>query len=125
VIYRTLIGLVAVIALGCVPAATDALAAGHPGGHGGGNAVAGHAMAGPVHSGGAMGGYARGGHIARSGGRYYRAEPVSNGSIYDSCPGYSYGYGPGYGPGYAECRGYGDIPVVGGLINGIRGGYGY
>lgn len=83
--------------------------------------MAGHAMAGPARGGSAMGGDARGGRIARSGGAYYRAGPVSNGPIYDSCPGYSYGYGPAY----AECEGYGGIPVGGGLINGVLGGYGY
>lgn len=130
-LHKTLIACAAVVALGCVPAATNVLAAGHPGdgqrgdGHAAaGYAVAGHAMAGPARGGHVMGGYPRGGRIARYGsGGYNRAGPVFNGPIYDSCPGYS--YGPGYGRAYAECPGYSGVPVVGGLINGILGGYDY
>jgi hypothetical protein len=98
---KTFIALAAAVALGCVPMATNASAAGHPGGgHGGGGASfaghggGGHAMAGP----------ARGG--------YYGGGPV-----YDSCAGYDSGYG------YGGCPGYG-VPLVGGVINGILGGYG-
>ncbi|MGA9299834.1 MAG: hypothetical protein WBW45_06285, partial [Bradyrhizobium sp.] len=59
--YRTLIAFTAVVALGCVPVTSSALAAGHAGGHGGGghaahtmggHAMAGHAMAGRAHFGG-------------------------------------------------------------------------
>ncbi len=111
-LHKTLVALVAATALGCVPVATTAFAAGHPGGGGGhgggGHGGGGHAMGG--HGGGhAMAGHARGGHGARYGGGYYGG----GGPIYDSC----YGYGPGYG-----CPGYG-IPLVGGVINGILGGY--
>jgi hypothetical protein len=114
---NTLIAFAAAVALGCIPVATTALAAGHPGGHaGGGHAMGGHAMAGPARGGPA--GYGRGDRIVRSGGRYYGGGPV-----YDSCPGN--GYGPGYGYGYSNgCPGYG-VPVVGGVINGILGGDGY
>jgi hypothetical protein len=116
VLHKTLIALAAAVALGCVPAATNALAAGHPGGHGGGghggggHAMGGHAMGGHAMGGHARGGYARGGHVARYGGGY------RSGPIYDSCPGYAYGYNNG-------CVGYG-VPLVGGLINGVLGGYG-
>ena len=111
-IYRTLIALAVAVALGCVPMATNALAAGHPAGHGGGgHAMGGHAMGGHARGGHAMGGHARAGHGARYGGGYYGG----GGSIYDSCGGY---YGPAYG-----CPGYG-IPLVGGLIGGVLGGYG-
>jgi hypothetical protein len=115
---NTLIAFAAAVALGCIPVATTASAAGHPGGHaGGGHAMGGHAMAGPAR-GGVTAGYGRGDRIVRSGGRYYGGGPV-----YDSCPGN--GYGPGYGYGYSNgCPGYG-VPVVGGVINGILGGYGY
>lgn len=63
------------------------------------HAVGGHAMA----------GHARAGHAA---GRYYGGG-YSNGPIYNSCAGYGYGGCPGYG-----------VPLVGGLINGVLGGYG-
>ena len=45
------------------------------------------------------------------------------GPIYDSCAGYGPGYGYGYGYGYNGCPGYA-APIVGGVINGILGGYG-
>jgi hypothetical protein len=77
VLHKTLIACAAAVALGCVPVATNALAAPH--GHGGD----GHAMA----------GHARGGHVARYGGGR------GIGPIYDSCPGYGYAYG--------GCLGYG------------------
>ena len=106
-IHKTLITLATAVALGCAPMATNALAAGHPAGHGGG----GHAMGGHAVGGHAMGGHTRGGHGTRYGGGYYGG----GGPIYDSCGGY---YGPAYG-----CPGYG-IPLVGGLIGGVLGGYG-
>ena len=56
----------------------------------------------------ARGGYARAGHSARYGGGYYGG----GGPIYDTCDGY---YGNG-------CPGFG-VPFVGGLINGVLGGY--
>jgi hypothetical protein len=81
-----------------MPVWTNALAADHPGGgHSGGQALSGHAMGG--HAGG---GYARGGHGAR-----YRGGP-----IFDTCDGYRGNGCPGFG-----------VPYVGGLINGVLGGY--
>ena len=124
---RTLIALAAAVALGCVPMATNALAAGHPGnGHGGGGQAfaghggGGHAMAGPARGGRGSAGYARGGRVVvrSGGGGYYGGGGPAyyNGPIYDSCAGYGYGYG--------ECPGYG-VPIVGAVINGILGGPGY
>jgi hypothetical protein len=101
VLHKTLIALAGASAIVCLPIATTALAASHS--HG----VSGHAMA----------GHARGAHMAGYRGNRYRGGYV-NGPIYDSCAGYGNGYGPGYG-----CRGYG-APLVGGLINGVLGGYG-
>jgi hypothetical protein len=118
---KTLIALAAAVAIGCVPVATNALAAGHQNsGHGGGGqSFAGHgggsgrAMAGPARGGYGSAGYARGGRVVvRGGGGYYGGGPV-----YDSCAGYDSGYG------YSGCPGYG-VPVVGAVINGILGGYG-
>jgi hypothetical protein len=118
VLNKAIIALTAAVALGCVLVATDALAAGRPGGHAGsGHAMGGHAMA----------GYARGGHGARYGRYYEGGAPIydryggggyyeGGAPIYDSCGDGS--YGPGYG-----CPGYG-VPFVGGVINGIFGGYG-
>jgi hypothetical protein len=109
-LHKTLVTFAAVVALGCMPLATNAFAApGHPGGRGSGShATAGHAAG---YSHGPHGaGYARGGRGARYGGGYYGGGP-----IYDSCAGYA--YGPGNG-----CPGYG-VPFVGGVINGILGGY--
>jgi hypothetical protein len=104
VFHKTLIALTTAVVLGCVPVATNALAAGHPGGgRSGGHATGGHATGGQ-----ARGGYARGGHGARYGGGYYGG----GGPIYDSCDGY---YGNG-------CPGFG-VPFVAGLINGVLGGY--
>jgi hypothetical protein len=118
VFHRTLVAFAAVAALGCLPMATTALAAhGHAGR--GGHVAAAHIGGGHVarYGGGHVGRYG-GGHVARYGGGYV------NGPIYDSCSGYGYGYGYGYGPGYGYggCRGYG-VPLVGGLINGVLGGY--
>ena len=121
---KTFIALAAAVALGCVPVATNALAAGHPGGHGGGGQAfaghgGGHAMAGPARGGNGSAGYARGGRVvvrSGGGGYYGGGGPVyDNGPIYDSCSGYGYGYG--------GCPGYG-VPIVGAVINGILGGYG-
>jgi hypothetical protein len=66
-----------------------------------------------------MAGYSGGGHVARYGGGY-RTGPIYNGPaydrpIYDRCAGYD--------PVYGGCGGYG-VPLVGGLIDGILGGYG-
>lgn len=120
-LHKTLIALAAAVAFGCLPMATTALAA-HShgsGGHGGGR-VAGHVGGGHVagHVGGAH--YARGG-----GGRYYGGGYGGgySGPIYDSCAGYGYGYGYGPGYGYNGCPGYG-VPLIGGVINGVLGGYG-
>jgi hypothetical protein len=82
---KTFIALAAAVALGCVPMATSALAAGHPGnGHGGGggqtfaghatggHAMGGHAMGGTARGGYGSAGYARGGRVVvRSSGDYY------------------------------------------------------
>ncbi len=114
-LHRTLVAFAAAAAIGCLPMATNAFAGPH--GHGGG----GHAMAG--HDGG--GHFARngGGHVARYGGNHYRggyggyggyAAGYSSGPIYDSCGGYGYGYG--------GCGGRGNS-LVGGLIDGVLGGY--
>jgi hypothetical protein len=127
---KTLIALAAAVALGCVPVATNALAAGHQNnGHGGGGQAfaghgGGHAMAGPARVGNGSAGYARSGRgsagyagggrvVVRSGGGGY----YGGGPIYDSCAGYDSGYG------YSGCPGYG-VPIVGAVINGIFGGYG-
>jgi hypothetical protein len=100
--HRTIIAFTAAVALGCVPFATNAVAAGHPeGGHSAGHAMSGHAMGGHSRS-------ARGGHGSRYGGGYYGG----NGPIYDTCDGYSGNGCPGFG-----------VPFVGGLINGVTGGY--
>jgi hypothetical protein len=127
VLNKTIIALTAAIALGCVPMATGALAAGQPKGHaGGGHTAGGHAMGGHAMGGHAMAGYARGGHGARYGRHYEGGAPIydsyggqgyyeGGAPIYDSCSDGS--YGTGYG-----CRGYG-VPFVGGVINGIFGGY--
>jgi hypothetical protein len=153
VLNKTIIALTAAIALGCVPMATDALAASQPKGHaGGGNTAGGHTMGGHTMGGHTMGGhtmgghamagYARGGHGARYGRHYEGGAPIydsyggqgyyeGGAPIYDSSGGQGYyeggapiydscsdgSYGTGYG-----CRGYG-VPFVGGVINGIFGGY--
>jgi hypothetical protein len=96
--------------------ATNAWAAGHPGGQG----RSGHAVAARASGGRVTTGYARGGHVARYGGGY--GYGYNNGPIYDSCPGY--GYDNGYGYGYNNgCAGYG-VPLVGAVVNGVFGGYG-
>jgi hypothetical protein len=123
--HKTLIALAAAVALGCVPVATTASAAGHAGGHAsvghaagprGMSARGGHAV-GVARSGHAAG-FAHGGRVARYG-RGYGRGPIYNGPIYDSCEGY--GYGPGYGSN--GCPGYG-VPIVGRVINDVLGGYG-
>jgi hypothetical protein len=108
-LHKTLIAFAAAVALGCVPLATNALAAppghGHPGGH-------------AVH--------ARGGHVGAHYGGGYNGNNGYNGyngyyGYSNGCPGYGYGNGYyGYNNG---CPGYG-VPLVGGVINGILGGYG-
>jgi hypothetical protein len=115
-LHRNLIAFTAAVVLGCVPVTSNALAAGHPGGHGGGGRAAGaHAMGGH-----AMAGHARGGYSGRrfAGGR--RFGPGYGGGY--GCNGYygNYGYyngynGCGYNPGAA---------VVGGLIGGALNGVG-
>jgi hypothetical protein len=134
-LHRTLIGVATAVVLGCIPVATNALAAAHQGGSAraaGGHATAGRvtagraAVAGPARSGRAGAGYAGGGRVVRYGGGY-RNGPVYGGPIYDSCAGYGpgYGYNNGYGYGYNNgCVGNG-VPLVGGVINGILGGYPY
>ena len=131
---KTLIALAAAVALGCVPMATAASAAGHQNsGHGGGgHAMAGHggggqgfagrggggrAMAGPARGGYGSAGYAGGGRVVRSGGGYYGGGGgyYGGGPVYDCCSDYGYGY--------SGCPGYG-VPVVGAVINGTLGGYG-
>jgi hypothetical protein len=108
VLHRTLVAFAAVAALGCLPMATIALAA--PQGHSGGA----HAMAG--HAGGGHVARSGGGHVARHGGsRGAQYGGGYGGSIYDSCAGY-------YSAGYGGCPGYG-VPLVGGLVNGVLGGY--
>jgi hypothetical protein len=104
VFSKAIIAVTAAVALSCIPVTTNALAADRPGGgHGGGHALSRHAMGG--HTGG---GYGRGGHGARHGGGYNGGA----GPIYDTCDGY---HGNG-------CPGFG-VPYVGGLINGVLGGY--
>jgi hypothetical protein len=123
VLHKTLVAVAAAAALGCLPMATTALAATH--GHtSGAHTTAGAARGGHVARYGGGGRSYGGGHVARYGGGYYGGG-YSGGPIYDSCAGYGYGYGPGYGPGYGYggCPGYG-VPLVGGLINGVLGGYG-
>ena len=101
---KTIITVTIAVALGCIPVATNTLAADHLGGaHSGGHALSRHAMGG--HAGG---GYARGGQGGRYGGGHYGGA----GPIYDTCDGY---HGNG-------CPGFG-VPYVGGLINGVPGGY--
>ena len=101
---KTIIAITTAVALGCMPIATNTLAADRPGGgHSGGHALSRHAMGGHV-----GGGYARGGQGARYGDGHYRGA----GPIYDTCDGY---HGNG-------CPGFG-VPYVGGLINGVPGGY--
>jgi hypothetical protein len=85
---------------------------------GGGHAVG---VARGGYRGGYRSGFARGGRVARYGRGY--GGPIYDGPIYDSCAGYGYGYGYGPGYGYDGCPGYA-APLVGGVINGIFGGYG-
>ena len=116
-LHKTFMAFVAAAALGCVPVATNALAAGHPAGHPAGHASAGRAAGGHPASGRAIAGPARSGRVARSGRGY---GPGYNGPIYDSCANSGYDYDPAYG--YNGCPGYG-VPVVGRVINGILNGY--
>ena len=117
-LHKTFIACVAAVAFGCLPAATNALASDHPGGHAGvRHGTTGHAMAGRARGGHAAG-FARGGRVVRYE-RGYRNGPIYNGPIYDSCEDYGYGYG--YGPNRG-CPTYG-VPLVGGVINGVFGGY--
>ena len=138
-LHKTIIALAATVAVGCVPVATNASAAGHPSGHAGVAHVAGgrgitprggHAVV--VARGGHQAGFARSGRVARYGRGYgggpiydgpvysgYGGGPVYDGPIYNSCAGYGYGYGPGYG--YNGCPRY--AAPLGGVINGIFGGY--
>jgi hypothetical protein len=112
VLRKSFITFAAAVALGCVPIATNALAAGH---RGAGHASAGHAMA--HHA--ARGGYHGGRYASGRGGPIYNSY---SGGGYGGCPGYGYGYGYGYdnGYGYGGCPGYG-VPLVGGIIGGILG----
>jgi uncharacterized membrane protein len=97
VLHRTIIALAAAAALGCIPLATNALAA-HPG-----HRTVGHAM------------HARSGHV---GARYgYRGGGYYGGPIYDSCNGYDQSYA------YNGCPGYGPAPFIGNVIDGVFGGY--
>ena len=114
-LYRTLIAFTTVVALGCVPVTSSALAAGHANGHsGGGRTGASHAMA----------GHAIGGHAQFGGARRY-----AGGRRFGPGYGGAYGYGGGYG-----CNGYYDdyngcgynpgAAIVGGLIGGALNGFG-
>ena len=91
-----------------------------------GHAMGGHAMDGHAMDGHATASYAHRGDGARYGRSYEGGAPIydsyggqgyyeGGAPIYDSCSDGS--YGTGYG-----CRGYG-VPFVGGVINGIFGGY--
>jgi hypothetical protein len=111
--HKTIIALTTAVALGCVPFATNAVAAGDPAGsHNAGHAMSGHAMGGRAVGGHGHPGYARGGHGGQYGGGYYGNGYYGNGNgpVYDTCDGYN------------GCPGYG-IPFVGGLINGALGDY--
>jgi hypothetical protein len=127
-LYRTLIAFTTVVALGCVPVTSSALAAGQANGHGGGRAAAGHAMGGRAMGGHAMNGRAMGARAQFGGGaRSYaggrRVGPGYGGGYGGAyygggygCNGYDYGYnGCGYDPGAA---------VVGGLIGGALNSFG-
>jgi|ERR1700730_2757269 hypothetical protein len=110
-LHRTLVAFAAAVALGCVPVATNALAAGHPSGHATARGSSGHAAS--------RGGHVAGGYAGGYRGRYAGGRgPIYNsyGGDYTGCSGYSYGYG------YGGCPGYG-VPLVAGVINGVLGGY--
>jgi hypothetical protein len=91
-----------------------------------------HAMGGHATRGQAIGHYARGGQGTRAGGDYYQGgAPIydyyqGGGDYYqDGAPTYEYqgGGGPSCDTYYGNgCPGYG-VPFVGGLINGVLGGY--
>ena len=119
---KSFITFAAAVALGCIPVATNALAAGHPGGHAGaGHASAARASVGQASVGRASAGRAMAGRSGgyHRGGRYTGG--YSGGPVYDSYGGcQGYGYDNGYDNGYDGCRGYG-VPLVGGIIGGILG----
>jgi hypothetical protein len=103
VFHKTIIAFAAAVALGCVPVATDALAAAHP--HGVNHGVS-HGV-----NGGAR--YTGGHRIYNSyrGGSYGYVGPG-----YYGAPGYYGGGGCGYGYG---CPGYGVVPsIIGGILGG-------
>jgi hypothetical protein len=106
-LHRTLVAFAAAVALGCVPVATNALAAGHPSGHAAARGSSGHAASRRGHVGGGYAGGYRGGYAGGRG-------PIYNsyGGGYTGCSGYGYGGCPGYG-----------VPLVAGVINGALGGY--
>ncbi len=94
-LHRTLIAFAATVALGCIPIATNAFAAGHRGVHSGRHAMAGHP---------------RGGHFG--GHRFARGG-------YHHFGGYRYAGYPGYGGcGYYGC-GYGPPDVIGNVVGGV------
>ena len=105
-LYRTLIAFAATIALGCVPIATSALAAGH-----GGHAMAGHAGGGHFgggYTGGAYrgGGYRGGGLVGAGIGLGLAAGAIAGGAILGGPGPYGYsGYDPGYGYGQDDTGG--------------------
>jgi hypothetical protein len=110
-LHRTLVAFAAAaaVALGCVPVATNALAAGHSSGHATARGSSGHVAS--------RGGHVAGGYAGGYRGRYAGGRgPIYNsyGGDYTGCSGYSYGYG--------GCPGYG-VPLVAGVINGVLGGY--
>ncbi len=72
-LHKTLITLAAAAALGCVPVATNALAASHPSNH----ANARHAATGHATDRHAMTGHPRSGHVVRYGDGYARNLPLS------------------------------------------------
>jgi hypothetical protein len=101
---KTIIGVTIAVALGCMSVAANAFAADHRSGElGGRHVLSRHALGGV-----AGGSHALGGHGARYGG----GSSGGPAPIYDTCDGY---HGNG-------CPGFG-VPYVGGLINGVPGGY--
>ena len=87
-LHRTLVAFAAAVALGCVPVATNALAAGHPSGHATARGSSGHVAS--------RGGHVAGGYAGGYRGRYAGGRgPIYNsyGGDYTGCSGYSYGYG--------------------------------
>jgi hypothetical protein len=102
VLHKTLVALAA--AVGCVPAAMNALAASHPSNH----ANARHAATGHATGRHSMAGYVLAVMLPDTGAATAMERSTMDRSIYDS-------YGDG------ACPGYGG--VVGGLIGGVLGGY--